>query len=307
MTKFRPFGAFGGPTQRAVLPLIRQVGKDIQPVGTGFMVNPNGIMITAAHVARELAMNESREPINVTLDPDIICSALYASNEKDPNTGIEIGGLLHVAKIWYPPALDIAFVQVHVPQKVDGSGALQIPIVRLTAQVPRIGEHVLGVGYYRMDGRLSDKTTTGHDMSFAQETALSDGVVSEVHGEYRDLSMLNFPCFRTDCRFDGGMSGGPVLNQRGCVCGVICSSLGGDESTGYTSYASLMWPAFAGALELSLDGAPARWVTLYEMACRNFVNMDESISRLRLEGDPSTTRSISLLNEGYEPPPSLGG
>jgi len=54
--------------------------------------------------------------------------------------------------------------------------------------------------------------------------------------------MLTFPCFEIRGRFDGGMSGGPVFNDAGHCCGVVCACA--DYGDGqYVSYATTLWPA----------------------------------------------------------------
>ena len=86
------------------------------------------------------------------------------------------------------------------------------------------------------------------------------GLVQEIHHDRRDAVRLPFPCFRTNARFDGGMSGGPVFNEDGLVCGVVCSSfpaLSADEP--HVSYASTIWPMIGtmlDATESSVSGAP---------------------------------------------------
>ena len=38
--------------------------------------------------------------------------------------------------------------------------------------------------------------------------------------------MLPFPCYHVGARFDAGMSGGPVFDEYGSLCGLVCASLG---------------------------------------------------------------------------------
>lgn len=41
--------------------------------------------------------------------------------------------------------------------------------------------------------------------------------------------MLNFPCIETTVPIFGGNSGGPLLDTRGRICGVHCTSFDGDR------------------------------------------------------------------------------
>ena len=50
-----------------------------------------------------------------------------------------------------------------------------------------------------------------------------------------------------DAHIDGGMSGGPVFNDKGELCGLMCTSFGqSGEQEGHPSGVTLLWPdAFA--------------------------------------------------------------
>jgi hypothetical protein len=73
------------------------------------------------------------------------------------------------------------------------------------------------------------RTTTGH--------------VIDIHHELRDSAKLPFPCFQVNARFDGSMSGGPVFNSDGNLCGIVCSSIPADEEfSEHVSYVSTLWP-----------------------------------------------------------------
>lgn len=55
--------------------------------------------------------------------------------------------------------------------------------------------------------------------------------------------MYNFPCFEVNARFELGMSGGLVINERSEVCGIVCGSLpAGSEDEEHVSYVTMLWP-----------------------------------------------------------------
>jgi hypothetical protein len=90
--------------------------------------------------------------------------------------------------------------------------------------------------------------------------------------------MLQFPCFRTDARFDPGMSGGPVFNNStGHLCGVICSSMPGTTNdAGHLSYASSLWPVTGtqiDANETQLEGGQP-WPLMRLFQNRTIVSSD---------------------------------
>lgn len=106
--------------------------------------------------------------------------------------------------------------------------------------------------------------------------------------------MLNFPCFQTDARFEPGMSGGPIFRENGSVCGVICSGGLGGEKDGYISNASLIWPAMATSIEINFKkGNPLEQITLYELAKRKFISVDDTFKKLKVVNNTNGTITIS--------------
>ena len=61
----------------------------------------------------------------------------------------------------------------------------------------------------------------------------SVGVVREIHDWRRDKVNLPFPCYRVGARFDAGMSGGPVFDEYGSLCGLVCASPDFSRAVGY--------------------------------------------------------------------------
>ena len=65
--------------------------------------------------------------------------------------------------------------------------------------------------------------------------------------------MIPFPVFRTNARFDPGMSGGPVFNEYGKLCGLICSNMPPDNpEIDHISYVTLLWPSMGTKVFLKL-------------------------------------------------------
>jgi hypothetical protein len=155
------------------------------------------------------------------------------------------------------------------------------PVLKLAP--PTVGSKVKGYGYIesKVEGPVSDKV-----WSHRHKTA--DGIVQQIHSPVRDSSGMAFPCFETNAVFDHGMSGGPVVDSHGRVCGMISRGLTSDY--GSTSWASSIWPAM---------GIQIRGSSLYELARSGVVRTEglESVSLSRVPGrefpdvifDPSDT------------------
>lgn len=68
---------------------------------------------------------------------------------------------------------------------------------------------------------------------------------------------FTFPCFRVGARFDHGMSGGPVFDEAGSLCGIIAGSYGNVEGTPI-SYVTTLWPMFRTLISANRSGAYPR-------------------------------------------------
>src|SRR6185312_7358644 len=289
---FSGFPQIGHHVQESVLPLLTISGAALVGIGTGFTVTPNGLIVTAAHVIAEaLTHGIPKVRPDGGFDYELQFYALYLTNRQDKETGHYIGGVLPISKVWHITELDIGFCRLGSPYGPNG-WMPTFPVFRLSAKLPAIGNKVLGCGYYQMKGNVGDlKEGSKIEVHYSQQTAYTTGDVVEIHPLKRDSAMLKFPCFRTDARFDPGMSGGPVLNEEGNVCGVICSSLPGDESNpGHVSYASLIWPALGTPIELQQSEGPPTAVLVHDLARDGIILMDTSLPEVRVDNNADGSR-----------------
>jgi hypothetical protein len=195
-----------------------------------------------------------------------------------------------VTRFWSSDISDIVLLRL-TPYSV---GATDYRFRHLTLDLlpPDVGERITAFGYHE-----NEVVSPGEKMvTLRQRAATSHGQVVEIHHEFRDKGFLRFPCFRTNARFEGGMSGGPVFNSSRQLCGLVCSGLPPFTTDGeHTSYAVSLWPAMAIPIDLSRVGYPpdARY-PLFDLVRDNFLVAANS-DRVLVEAlDQTGTSRISI-------------
>ena len=150
------------------------------------------------------------------------------------------------------PASDLALLHVSSnPRRTDPESPLRrnAPVVNPFA--PHVGERIAAFGYRRGRARASRNSAGELHIDLDAELMSSVGVVREIHEWSRDRVMLPFPCYRVGARFDAGMSGGPVVDEYGSLCGLVCANVDGSHESGEPiSYVTTLWPLFT----LIVDG-----------------------------------------------------
>lgn len=254
----------------------------VRPLGSGVFVAA-GLVLTARHVYQEawarLAENTKRRFDSIA---PFHIDAYNWPNETD---GLAIWG---VDAAWDTPFSDLALVRV-VPSneaaKLNHPGTVAV----MNVYPPSLGETVTAVGFPRTLERHDKK-----GIELGLHPSVTTGIVRENHEAYRDKGMLNFPCFEVNAHVFPGMSGGPIYNEAGQLCGIICASIEGHPSF----YGLALWPAIFIQLthdenHKKLDPAPyfgelGRGVIPIE-------NLEEAIGRHHLVVDPDSGKHRLLL------------
>lgn len=203
--------------------------------GTCFSIASNAL-ITAKHVIEDFNQRFSLHKLE---HGDEINFSIWAIQIQEGNEPYVIWA---VQKLWLVPISDIALLNV-IPYCENAANMKNRRSVKLNLFPPKIGSKIVGYGYHNSDVDKSNVTNGTLNIVLDDKASTTVGEVMEIHDLYRDKVRLNFPCFRVNARFDGGMSGGPVFNSNGEVCGIVCSSLPADELyQEHVSYITTLWP-----------------------------------------------------------------
>lgn len=232
------------PIRRVALPLIAERGDQAHVVGTATLIHPR-LALTARHVIDEyFTLFEGRAPEGDCEGTFSLVAAMTSYDAQHPQDGV----LWAVRKLHVSRVGDMALLYLEpasaIPEGFE-PGAPRIDVVP-----PAVGERVHAFGYPRTRVDSSVETLT-----IVVDGHTSGGDVTEIHHVRRDRSMLNFPCFEVNARVDGGMSGGPVFNADGHLCGIVCSSFEvGDASP--IAYMSTLWPVLGMPITVPIENAP---------------------------------------------------
>lgn len=228
--------------------LIGTDGEVASPLGSGFFIAP-GMAMTARHVIKgfweEFQIYQKFPKLKTEIEANFKVLALQFFGDKSEPA------VWYIEKTWISEFTDTAFLYLK-PYNDKAKSYMSLDQLELSMFEPRVGGRIFAFGYPNSKVKLQNsKDETQATLSVKWELAptLSTGEITAVYERYRDRGLLNFPVLETNARFDHGMSGGPVFNDKGQVCAVICHGIG-SEKEGYVSSGSLLWLAMLTAIDL---------------------------------------------------------
>ena len=228
---------------------------ELHACGTASIIG-RGYAITAAHVIDDFLQKFGARPNAHGNNQSNFDLLLYLTI----NEGADVLPM-KVLKLWSGTMTDIAVLFLGIPADwKEQDHVWKVP--RLQLLPPNIGERISGFGF--SDPEITDRDAEVPTIDIKPRT--TTGQVVEVHNHRRDNVRLPFPCIRVNARFDGSMSGGPVFNSQGNLCGIICSSLPADEEQSeHISYVTTLWPMLGFLIQHDQqDGEPLPANTLSE-------------------------------------------
>jgi len=209
--------------------------EDAYVIGTATVICGN-LLVTAKHVL--LAAVDQFDVENPCRMIDKPIAAVQVLPGPEYNVWDVVEGILD-------PVSDIALLRLGTNPGRSNPNNLHVwRQPRVNPFAPDVGDRVAAFGYRKSLVRVTRNADGGSHTELNDEPMISVGVVGQIHEMQRDR-LLPFPCYQVSARFDAGMSGGPVYDETGCMCGLVCSGFEGAHLDGEpVSYVTTLWPLF---------------------------------------------------------------
>ncbi|ETD87037.1 hypothetical protein U716_01520 [Rhodobacter capsulatus B6] len=250
--------AWGHPISQGVMPLLIGVRGRLFPVGTIFATGKKvQFLITATHNIDQIVKEDPRFA-NVIGQGRLEGShdlsdgyALYALHHRVDGEKVYLT-LWPLEKIDGASPTDVVFAH---PQFSTGIQTLVTPI---SFDIPAVREVVLSIGYsefnYPDQGiDLETVKSGGFDWlgAYSHKLFVTEGTVERIFTQKFASGYVAGPCFAFSPEIRHGMSGGPIYNANGNICGVNSAGasmyFGEPMSLGSVFYPMLTRPLRFGA------------------------------------------------------------
>jgi hypothetical protein len=274
--------------------LLAAFGKQTVSLGCGVIIGPR-MALTARHVIEafvEIHTGESPTRIEGKIQMDLQVIHFIDEGSRAQQW--------RVRKMYFGPTLvesDLAILLLDPLTEEQLFYKWKRPFIQLLP--PKVGSKISAFGYHSMEVTT---TAEGRErINFNPYT--TTGTVEEIHRAARDKYQLRFPCFRTNARFDPGMSGAPVFSQEGLLCGIVCSNMPPEIDDGeHASYVSVLWPMMGIHVDYAPPGEEPKLCPLVALARTELllpVDLDKVSSSLVMMG---ATQALAqeLLTRGYK-------
>ncbi len=259
---------------KVALPLLSKTFSGFCPGGTAVMISQY-LAITARHVVDAYFKNSEGTLIpQAEEDQHLVTNHLIQAAQILENG--EVGALWNIEKWWPSNHTDIAFLFL----TPGNQAALDYKGHPLSMNLlpPCVGKIVHGFGYHSAKIRNEADNTTNwktnpttisgiveeiyekkrdsiNTTNWKTNPTTISGIVEEIYEKKRD-SMLNWPSFRIHAKVENDMSGGPIFNKHGELCGLICSGTNVPEGEESIAYVTTLWPMMGTQLDIDRDGHP---------------------------------------------------
>ncbi len=211
--------------------------KNFSPGGVGVII-AEGIAITAKHVVESdiRALENTSPSKSIELNYNMQAAQLYDNGKKL--------AIWNIKKIFFSPVTDIAFLSLE-PYNQE-AWEYKWKSLGLDLIPPKIGERIFAFGYSNVEIKKPQK-------NHFEWRAIPMTSVGEVKEIINKTMGLNYPSILTNAPWKNQMSGGPVFNEKGFVCGLIGTSNWEKDNHNYST-APLIWPSMSTILDINRQG-----------------------------------------------------
>lgn len=224
------------PVAKFTLILVGDDGVSMRAAGSAVLI-ANALGLTAKHVIRDIWESLQGESMPVGSKEVAASFRVLALHFVHENEVV----VWRVGRVWGSPHSDLALLSL-IPLSVNSTAYRVDRRLALNPVPPHTGSIVAAFGFHgSYVSALSREPEV--ELTWGLNPATTQGPVLQVFESSRDDVMLPFPCFEINARFEGGMSGGPVFNSDGELCGIVCASVKPDHGVSHIAYAATLWPA----------------------------------------------------------------
>ncbi len=194
----------------SIVPILRveETGQ-LVCFATGFFIHVGGIIVTAAHVVKEIVNDDgtTAKPLRVLH---------YQGNNHF--------GLRPVAKATIHKVADVAILGLHSEMDPATKQVRRNKVLAMTSSTPPVGTPVFSWAFPN-----SIHMHHGSQSSIRIEPRLYEGQITAEFQNGRDRVVLPGPCYETTLGISGGASGGPVFTESGLVFAVNSTGIDGTD------------------------------------------------------------------------------